>query len=168
LSRRGGGGREEGRGRLRRPWWLLGEQGRGRRKRRPWWPLGEQDGGDASVPTPLHPSPAPTDTEPLPMRYHRIPISESGGWAGGGGDACVALGGGVCVHDHRTRATLPSSSLGCGCVPTPLHTAPALTEQPRPSSFLPSFFLNLRPVCQRVAAPPLIYPLSPLGSPLTG
>src|SRR5205807_423227 len=42
--------------------------------------------GDASVPTPLNPSPAPTGTNGLPRRHHEIPTLESGGgWEEGRG-----------------------------------------------------------------------------------
>ncbi|HLQ29003.1 MAG TPA: hypothetical protein VK140_07185 [Ktedonobacteraceae bacterium] len=49
MFRRGGGRVDVGRGRLRRPGW------RGAMR------TGDRDEGDASVPSPLSPSPAPTE-----------------------------------------------------------------------------------------------------------
>jgi poly(A) polymerase len=42
-----------------------------------------KDEGDASVPTPHNPSPAPTGTKPLPRQHHQIPTPEVEGDEGG-------------------------------------------------------------------------------------
>ena len=44
-------------------------------ERRSW----EEDEGDASVPTPLSTTPAPTGTKGLAKRHGKIPTRESGG-----------------------------------------------------------------------------------------
>ena len=40
----------------------------------------EQDEGDASVPSPHHPTPAPTGAKPLPSGHHQIPTPERPPW----------------------------------------------------------------------------------------
>jgi hypothetical protein len=47
--------------------------------------VAQQDEGDASVPSPHNPTPAPTGTKRLPKGYHKQPTRESGcEWMWGG------------------------------------------------------------------------------------
>lgn len=71
----------------------------------------------------------------LRRKKHRFP---KGAWVGSGGDACVALTEEECAYRTRTRAAQAS--------PPPIHTTPAPTGNPRPSSFFSSFFLHLTPI----------------------
>jgi len=143
-----------------------------------------KDGGDASVAhgglwvnrtgatqaSPLHSTPLP----PLRIRSRfRCGIIEYLSLKAGVGQGVV----GTLASPWDEGCAFTTTGRGRHCLhhpsdaaasPLHIHTTPALTEQTRPSSFFPSFFLNLRPICQRVAVPPLICPLSPLDSPLTG
>ena len=66
-----------------------------------------------------------------------LPLKEGRGWRGrwegtlASPSSCAPAASSLPTIGE-TRATLPSSSPGCGCVPTPLHTSPAPTVERTP------------------------------------